>query len=87
VVDRAGEHLTAALVSFLHTFDPEILILGGNIAAAGPALLAPLKEKIARRTKTMLRREVPIIFQKTIGYGGVAGAAGLVFLRQKLLAI
>jgi predicted NBD/HSP70 family sugar kinase len=37
VVNRALEHLAAALVSFLHAFDPEVLILGGNIAAAGPA--------------------------------------------------
>jgi len=87
VVDRAQDYLTAALVSLLHTFDPEIFILGGNIAAAGTYLLAPIQEKIARRTKILLGREVPIVVQKTIGYGGVAGAAGLVFLQQKLLAI
>ena len=87
VVDRALEYLGAALVSILHTFDPEILILGGNIAAAGPQLIAPIQDKIARRTKTLLGREVPIVFQKTIGYGGVAGAAGLVFLEQRLLTI
>jgi len=87
VVDRALEYLGAALVSFLHTFDPEIFILGGNIAAAGPQLIAPIQDKIARRTKTLLGREVPIVFQKLVGYGGVAGAAGLVFLKQNLLAI
>jgi glucokinase len=87
VVDRALEYLGAALVSFLHTFDPEIFILGGNIAAAGPQLIAPIQGKIASRTRTLLGREVPIVFQKLVGYGGVAGAAGLVFLQQKLLAI
>ena len=87
VVDRALEYLGAALVSFLHTFDPEIFILGGNIAAAGPQMIAPIQHKIARRTKTLLGREVPIVFQKLVGYGGVAGAAGLVFLKQNLLAI
>ena len=87
VVDRALEHLGAALVSFLHTFDPEIVILGGNIAAAGPQLIAPIQDKIARRTKTLLGRVVPIVFQKVIGYGGVAGAAGLVFLEQRLLTV
>jgi hypothetical protein len=35
----------------------------------------------------MLGRQVPIVFQKIIGYGGVAGAAGLVFLQQGLLTI
>ena len=87
VVDRALEYLSAALVSFLHTFDPEIFILGGNIVAAGPQLIAPIQDKIARRTRTLLGREVPIVFQKIVGYGGVAGAAGLVFLKQNLLAI
>jgi glucokinase len=87
VVDRALEYLGAALVSFLHTFDPEVFILGGNIVAAGPQLIAPIREKIARRTMILLGREVPIVFQKVVGYGGVAGAAGLVFLKQNLLAI
>lgn len=87
VVDRALEYLGAALVGFLHTFDPEIFVLGGNIAAAGPQLIAPIQDKIARRTRILLGREVPIVFQKIVGYGGVAGAAGLIFLKQNLLAI
>jgi glucokinase len=87
VLDRAFEYLAAAMVSFLHIFDPEIVILGGSIAAAGPQLLTPIQEKVARRTKILLGREVPIVFQKATGYGGVAGAAGLVFLKQRLLAI
>jgi glucokinase len=87
VLDCAFEYLAAAIVSFLHIFDPEIFILGGNIAAAGPQLLTPIQDKVARRTKILLGREVPIVFQKATGYGGVAGAAGLVFLKQRLLAI
>jgi glucokinase len=87
VLDLAFESLTAALVSFLHVFDPELLILGGNIVAAGPQLLSRVNEEVARRTKILLGREVPIILQKTVGYGGVAGAAGLVFLHQRLLSI
>jgi glucokinase len=87
VLDVAFESLTAALVSFLHVFDPELLILGGNIAAAGPQLLAPLQEEVARRTNVLLGRKVPIVLQSTGGYGGIAGAAGLVFLQQGLLTI
>jgi glucokinase len=87
VLDLAFEALTAALVSFLHVFDPELLILGGNIAAAGPQLLAPLHEEVERRTRVLLGRKVPIVIQNAVGYGGVAGAAGLVFLQQRLLTI
>ncbi len=87
VVDRALEYLAAGMVSFLHIFDPEIFVLGGNIVAAGPQLIGPIQDKIARRTRLLLGREVPIVFQKMVGYGGVAGAAGLVFLQQDLLKI
>jgi len=87
VLDRALEYLTAALVSFLHMFDPEVLILGGNIADAGSQLLDPIRQKVAQRTRILLGREIPIVFQSAAGYGGVAGAAGLVFLQQRLLEI
>lgn len=87
VLDLAFESLTAALVSILHVFDPELIILGGNVVAAGQQLLAPLQEEVARRTNVLLGRKVPIVFQNNIGYGGVAGAAGLVFLQQRLLTI
>jgi len=87
VLDLAFESLAAALVSFLHVFDPELVILGGNIAAAGLQLLAPLQEEVARRTNVLLDRKVPIVLQNDVGYGGVAGAAGLVFLQQRLLTI
>jgi len=87
VLDRAFEYLAAAMVSFLHIFDPEIFILGGNIAAASPQLLDAIQDKVARRTKVLLGREVPIVFQKAIGYGEVAGAAGEGFIKQTLPAI
>lgn len=71
----------------MHIFDPEILILGGSIAEAGPQLLTPIRDEVTRRTRILLGREIPIVFQSLIGLGGVAGAAGLVFLQQGLLTL
>lgn len=87
VLDRALEYLSASVASLLHAFDPEVLILGGNIAAAGDRLLTPLRTQVAQRSVRMLGREVPILLQAQVGYGGVLGAAGLVFLHQRLLKI
>jgi glucokinase len=87
VLEVAFEYLTGALVSFLHIFDPELLILGGNIAAAGPELLSRMEAQVIERTRILLGRDVPILLQKTIGYGGVTGAAGLIFLQQGLLTL
>jgi glucokinase len=86
VLESAFETLSGALVSFLHIFDPEVAILGGNMAAAGSELLARVEEDVAQRTSILLGRKVPIILQTAVGYGGVAGAAGLIFLKQGLLS-
>ena len=46
-------------------------------------------QEVAERTRPMLGRDVPIVQQSAIGFGGVAGgvagAAALVFLPQQLL--
>ena len=49
VLELALESLAGAIASFMHIFDPELLILGGNIAAAGTQLLAPLQAQVAQR--------------------------------------
>lgn len=87
VLDRALEYLGAAVVSLLHIFDPEVLILGGNIAQAGEQVLGPVRAAMAKGSSRMLGREVPVVLQSEVGYGGVLGAAGLIFLQQKVLTI
>jgi glucokinase len=87
VLDRALEYLGAAVVSLLHAFDPEVLILGGNIAQAGDQVLKPVRAAIAKNSCGMLGREVPVVLQSAVGYGGVLGAAGLVFLHQQQLKV
>jgi glucokinase len=87
VIDRALEYLSASIVSLLHIFDPEVLIVGGNIVTAGDQLLTPLRTAAAQYSRRMLSRDVPIVVQSAVGYGGVLGAAGLIFLDQKLLRV
>lgn len=87
VLARALEYLTASVVSLFHIFDPEVLILGGNIVTAGDQLLSPLRIAVAQYSRRMMGREVPIVEQTAVGYGGVLGGAGLIFLDQQLLTI
>lgn len=85
VLERAFDYLGALVVSLLHAFDPEVLILGGNIAQAGDQVLGPVRAAIAKNGCGMLGREVPVVLQSAVGYGGVLGAAGLIFLHQQVL--
>jgi glucokinase len=78
IVGRAIAKLAAAMAGLLHVFDPEVVILGGQIADAGEDLLEPLQEEVWERSRGLLRRDVPIVPQEVADKSGIVGAAGLV---------
>lgn len=77
IVRNATRALGAAIAGLAHVFDPELVILGGQISEAGDALLDPLRQEIAWRTRGLLRREIPIVRSKLVDPSGVIGAAAL----------
>ncbi len=77
IVSRAIYNLGAALAGLLHIFDPEVVILGGQVADAGTDLLVPLQEEVWSRSRGLLGRDVPIVEQQVADKSGIIGAAGL----------
>jgi len=49
VLADAGRHIGVAMANMYNLLDPEVIVLGGNLAAAGGTLLRPLCESMARR--------------------------------------
>jgi glucokinase len=78
IVSDAIHSLAAAVAGLLHLFDPEIVILGGQVVDAGADLLDPLRKQVWQRTRRLLGREVPIMEQQVSDKSGIVGAAGLV---------
>jgi glucokinase len=78
--DRAIKVLGAALAGLVHIFDPEVVILGGQIADAGPALFEPLQAEVRWRTACLLSSEVPIVSPLMGEDAAIAGAAALASL-------
>ncbi|MGB7763107.1 MAG: ROK family protein [Bryobacteraceae bacterium] len=76
VLDAIGK-LAAALAGLLHAFDPEIVIIGGQVANAGADLLAPLQDAVWERSRGLLGRDVPLVEQQVADKSGIVGAAGL----------
>lgn len=77
IVGEAITVLGAGIAGLLLVFDPEILILGGNIARAGAALIEPLAKEIFSRTGRWLPTP-PRIAAPALGEtNGVIGAAAL----------
>lgn len=80
IVTQAIAKLAAAIAGLLHIFDPELVILGGQVADAGADLLLPLQEEVWKRSRQLLGREVPLVEQEVADKSGIVGAAGLVIV-------
>jgi glucokinase len=78
IVADAIHKLAAGLAGLLHVFDPEIVILGGQLADAGSDLLEPLQQEVWERSRRLLGRDVPLVEQEVADKSGIVGAAGLV---------
>jgi glucokinase len=78
IVHRAIGKLAAGIAGLLHVFDPERVILGGQVTDAGAELLDPLREEIWSRSRGLLGRDVDIVVQQVSDRSGIVGAAGLV---------
>lgn len=81
IVARAIRHLGAALAGLVFALDPEIVIVGGQIASAGDSLLVPLQQDLRTRTSPFLRRDVPVVRSMLAEGTGALGAAALVLER------
>ena len=73
---RSIFHLGAAVASFINSFDPEIVIIGGGIALAGDALFDPLRENLDRFEWRPMDHRVPVI---SAALGEKAGAIGAAY--------
>ena len=78
IVGKAIHVLASAIAGLLHIFDPQVVILGGQVVDAGAELLTPLKEEVWARSRNLLGREVPILEQEVADRSGIVSAAGLV---------
>jgi glucokinase len=78
IVERANRVLGGAIAGLVHTIDPEVVIVGGQISEAGRLLFDGLEREVWQRTKRLLRRDVPIVRSQLADPSGVCGAAALI---------
>ncbi|MBM3131579.1 MAG: ROK family protein [Chloroflexi bacterium] len=79
VMHEAGTNLGMAVVSLIHIFDPDVVIIGGGVSNAGELLLAPIREVIAERSMRDFRNRTRIVCSELGDNSGILGVAAFAF--------
>ena len=85
LIEEAGEKVGKAVAFLINTFNPETVIVGGNLAAAGDYIMLPLKSATNKYSLNLVNQDTEIKISKL---GERAGAFGACLLsRSKLLGM
>ncbi len=74
VVESIGRNLGAHITGLVNAFDPDVVVVGGGVAAAGELLLGPAREEVAKRALTPMNK-IPVVFAELGPEAGMVGAA------------
>jgi glucokinase len=71
----AGNYLGIAIASFINAFNPELVVIGGGVAAALPYMRKSMTAQVRARAFTAMARDAKIVRAALGPRGGVVGAA------------
>jgi glucokinase len=76
VFDLVGSRLGVALASFANIFEPEVIVIGGGVIAAGDLLLEPARRELRARALRPMNR-TPVVEAQLGEDAGMIGAAAM----------
>ena len=77
ILDEAARILAAAVANLVNLLNPDVIVIGGGVAAAGDLLFGPLRDEVHRRTFRSARDACRIVPAGLPATAGIIGAAGL----------
>ncbi|MEI2702993.1 MAG: ROK family protein [Baekduia sp.] len=83
LLDRMGELLGIGIASLVNIFNPEVVVVGGGVMAAGELLLTPARAAVQARALSPSRDDVSIVATE---FGESAGMVGAAMLAHDRLA-
>jgi glucokinase len=76
VFDLVGRRLGVALANLANVFEPEVIVIGGGVIAAGDLLLEPARAELRDRALPPMRR-TPVVAAELGQDAGMIGAAAM----------
>ena len=75
ILEETARILAVAVANLVHLFNPDVVVIGGGVAAAGDLIFSPLRSEVRRRafrSASDVCRIVPAEFPETAGIIGAA---------------
>lgn len=85
VIEEIGTVLGRAIAGLINIFNPELIVIGGNVAAAKEYLLLPIKSAVQKHSLNIINSDTSIKFSKLGKKAGLIGSCML--SRSKLLGL
>jgi len=79
VLAAAGRDLGMALANLVDILNPQMIVIGGGVAAAGNLLLAPARQALRQWAQPLAAKQVRITRSRLGDRAGILGAARLCF--------
>jgi glucokinase len=81
VIREAGRNLGLALANVVDVLNPEMIVIGGGVAAAGNLLLGPARAALKQWAQPLAAKQVRIRLSRLGSNAGLLGIARLCFDR------
>lgn len=85
LIEEAGEKVGKAIAFLINTFNPETVIVGGNLAAAGDYLMLPLKSATNKYSLNLVYKDTKFRLSKMTETASAWGSAMLI--RNKIIGL
>jgi glucokinase len=83
VLAEAGHYLGLALANLVDILNPEMIVIGGGVAAAGALLLDPARRTMRQWAQPLAVKQVRIVRSRLGDRAGILGMARLCFDRAE----
>ena len=79
IMQEAGSNLGIGLVNIIHSFDPEIIVLGGGLSESLDIMMPSIKSEISQRVMNNQKDKVKLVVSQIEGNVALLGAASIFF--------
>jgi glucokinase len=79
LIAEAGEYLGLALANMVSVLNPEMIVIGGGVAAAGNLLLSPAKKTMRQWAQPLAAKQVRVVRSRLGGRAALLGMAKMAF--------